>query len=94
MLTVPSPFHNYFSNQASTMLFMYSALGSTTVGQNLAGGQPNWTVAVQSWWDEIQLWKYGPEPETYLGNNGSLLVGHFTQVHWSNKIYIKFTNTQ
>ncbi|XP_062575052.1 uncharacterized protein LOC134236905 isoform X1 [Saccostrea cucullata] len=56
------------------------SLGSTTVGQNVAGGQPNWTVAIQMWWDEIEMWKYGPEPDTYLGFNGWLKVGHFTQM--------------
>lgn len=55
-------------------------LGSTTVGQNVAGGQPNWTVAIQAWWDEIHMWKYGPEPDSYLGYNGWLKVGHFTQM--------------
>lgn len=50
----------------------------------MAGGQPNWTVAIQAWWDEIHLWKYGPEPDTYLGYNGWLKVGHFTQVYNSN----------
>ncbi|XP_022338195.2 uncharacterized protein LOC111133809 [Crassostrea virginica] len=56
------------------------SLGTTTVGQNVAGGQPNWTVAVQMWWDEIHMWKYGPEPDSYLGYNGWLKVGHFTQM--------------
>lgn len=59
------------------------------VGQNVVGGQLNWMVVIQVWWDEIYLWKYGLELDIYLGYNGWFKVGYFIQVYNSNnKLYI------
>lgn len=51
-----------------------------TIGQNVAGGYRSWKKAVQMWYDEITMWKYGIEPDSYLGHEGWKKIGHFTQM--------------
>jgi hypothetical protein len=52
-----------------------------SIGQNVAGGYRTWEQAVQMWWDEIDMWTYGVDPDSYLGPGGWRKIGHFTQVH-------------
>lgn len=52
-----------------------------SIGQNVAGGYRSWEQAVQMWWDEIDMWTYGVDPDSYLGPGGWKKIGHFTQVH-------------
>lgn len=54
-----------------------------TIGQNVAGGYRSWKKAVQMWYDEISMWKYGLEPDSYLGHGGWKKIGHFTQVKFN-----------
>ncbi|KAK3087233.1 hypothetical protein FSP39_003405, partial [Pinctada imbricata] len=51
-----------------------------SIGQNVAGGYRSWHKAVQMWYDEISMWRYGPEPDSYLGAGGWRKIGHFTQM--------------
>ncbi|XP_062575048.1 uncharacterized protein LOC134236903 [Saccostrea cucullata] len=51
-----------------------------SIGQNVAGGYRTWEQAVQMWWDEIDMWTYGVEPDSYLGPGGWKKIGHFTQM--------------
>lgn len=57
-----------------------TAIGMS-IGQNVAGGYRSWEQAVQMWWDEIDMWTYGVDPDSYLGPGGWKKIGHFTQVH-------------
>ncbi|KAK3702613.1 hypothetical protein RRG08_042603 [Elysia crispata] len=50
------------------------------VGQNLAAGQRNWKKAMQSWFDEVQLYRYGENADQYLGLGGWKKIGHYTQM--------------
>ncbi|XP_056014320.1 uncharacterized protein LOC125663866 [Ostrea edulis] len=51
-----------------------------SIGQNVAGGYRTWEQAVQMWWDEIDMWTYGVDPDSYLGPGGWRKIGHFTQM--------------
>nr|XP_022335669.1 uncharacterized protein LOC111132188 isoform X2 [Crassostrea virginica] len=51
-----------------------------SIGQNVAGGYRSWEQAVQMWWDEIDMWTYGVDPDSYLGPGGWKKIGHFTQM--------------
>ena len=50
------------------------------MGQNVAGGMSGWQEAIQMWYDEILMWRYGEDPDLYLGIDGWKNVAHFTQV--------------
>ncbi|OWF44827.1 uncharacterized protein LOC110457814 [Mizuhopecten yessoensis] len=51
-----------------------------SVGQNVAGGYNTWEESVFHWYDEIRMWKYGVDPDSYLGHLGWKKIGHFTQM--------------
>ncbi|XP_060073743.1 uncharacterized protein LOC132553510 [Ylistrum balloti] len=51
-----------------------------SVGQNVAGGYKTWEEAVFHWYDEIRMWRYGIDPDSYLGFGGWRKIGHFTQI--------------
>ncbi|XP_033724789.1 uncharacterized protein LOC117314794 [Pecten maximus] len=51
-----------------------------SVGQNVAGGYKTWEEAVFHWYDEIRMWRYGVDPDSYLGSGGWRKIGHFTQM--------------
>lgn len=51
-----------------------------SIGQNVAGGYKTWEEAVFHWYDEIRMWKYGVDPDSYLGSGGWRKIGHFTQM--------------
>ncbi|XP_052761250.1 uncharacterized protein LOC128203751 [Mya arenaria] len=51
-----------------------------SVGQNVAVGFESWQEAIQMWYDEISLYRYGYEPDSYLGPEGWRQVAHFTQI--------------
>ena len=61
------------------MRSLLAAIGMS-IGQNVAGGYRSWEQAVQMWWDEIDMWTYGVDPDSYLGPGGWKKIGHFTQV--------------
>lgn len=61
--------------------FTFLAAIGMSIGQNVAGGYRSWEQAVQMWWDEIDMWTYGVDPDSYLGPGGWKKIGHFTQVH-------------
>ncbi|RUS85804.1 hypothetical protein EGW08_006433 [Elysia chlorotica] len=50
----------------------------TSFGQNLAAGQPHWTRAMDAWFKEKDLFKFGENPNDYLGTNGWKRIGHYT----------------
>lgn len=50
------------------------------VGQNLAWGYPSWAAALRAWHGEVRLFRFGVEPESYLGPGGFGKIGHYTQV--------------
>lgn len=51
-----------------------------SIGQNVAGGYRTWNKAVKMWWDEIRMWRYGRDPDSYLGYGNWRKIGHFTQM--------------
>ncbi|KAH3825446.1 hypothetical protein DPMN_127321 [Dreissena polymorpha] len=51
-----------------------------TVGQNVAVGFESWQEAIRMWYDEISMYRYGFEPDSYLGPEGWRQIAHFTQV--------------
>nr|QBH70090.1 CreCAP-ShK4 [Colubraria reticulata] len=51
-----------------------------SVGQNMAANHKNWQLAIQGWHDEVDMYNYGPHPDTYLGKDGWKKVGHYTQM--------------
>lgn len=53
------------------------------IGQNVAGGYRSWASTMQAWYDEVDIYRYGREPESYLGPGGLLKIGHYTQVRTS-----------
>ena len=60
----------------------FSAYGMF-IGQNLAAGQRNWKGAMESWFNEVQLYHYGKDANQYLGPGGWKEIGHYTQVRMS-----------
>ena len=40
------------------------------IGQNLAWGYPNWMRAISAWYNEIDMYIYGKDPDSYLGEGG------------------------
>ena len=50
------------------------------IGQNLAWNQANWKKAMQAWYNEVDLYRYGEEADDYLGPGGWEKIGHYTQV--------------
>ncbi|XP_052213296.1 uncharacterized protein LOC127832106 [Dreissena polymorpha] len=51
-----------------------------TVGQNVAVGFESWQEAIRMWYDEISMYRYGFEPDSYLGPEGWRQIAHFTQI--------------
>ncbi|KAL4221659.1 Cysteine-rich secretory protein 3 [Mactra antiquata] len=51
-----------------------------TIGQNVAVGFESWQAAIQMWYDEIALYRYGLDPDSYLGVDGWRQIAHFTQM--------------
>ncbi|XP_019124299.2 serotriflin [Larimichthys crocea] len=53
-------------------------------GENLymASYKNSWSNAIQSWYDEIEDWRYG------VGSTNGGVVGHFTQVVWAKSYKI------
>ncbi|XP_045161356.2 uncharacterized protein LOC123526325 [Mercenaria mercenaria] len=49
-------------------------------GQNVAVGFETWPEAIQMWYDEISVYRYGLEPDSYLGKDGWRQIAHFTQI--------------
>ena len=49
----------------------------------MAWGYPNWMRAISAWYNEIDLYIYGKDPDTYLGEGGWREIGHYTQVYLS-----------
>ncbi|KAL5014560.1 hypothetical protein ScPMuIL_008830 [Solemya velum] len=50
------------------------------IGQNVAGGYRSWAATMQAWHDEVKIYQYGREPNSYLGPGGLLKIGHYTQI--------------
>ena len=50
------------------------------IGQNLAWGYANWRAAISAWHGEVSMYRYGVDPESYLGSGGWAKIGHYTQV--------------
>ncbi|RUS87849.1 hypothetical protein EGW08_004382 [Elysia chlorotica] len=50
------------------------------IGQNVAAGYSDWVGAMGGWFGESTLYKYGEDPEKYIGPNGWAAVGHYTQM--------------
>lgn len=50
------------------------------MGQNVAGGYRTWERAIGGWEEEVKMYVYGREPDTYLGTGGWVKIGHYTQV--------------
>ena len=50
------------------------------MGQNVAGGYRTWEAAIGGWHDEVKMYVFGREPDSYLGKGGWLKIGHYTQV--------------
>ena len=59
-----------------------------SVGQNVAVGYETWQIAIQTWYDEIRDYRYGFDPDSYLGPGGWTSIAHFTQVN--NVVVIKW----
>ncbi|KAL8593887.1 hypothetical protein ACOMHN_023803 [Nucella lapillus] len=51
-----------------------------SVGQNVAGGYRSWESAIQGWHDEVKMYRFGQVPDSYLGKNGWVKIGHYTQM--------------
>ncbi|PVD36989.1 hypothetical protein C0Q70_03982 [Pomacea canaliculata] len=51
-----------------------------SVGQNVAGGYRTWERAIGGWEEEVKMYVYGREPDTYLGTGGWVKIGHYTQM--------------
>ena len=62
------------------------------IGQNLAWGYANWKAALSAWHGEVTMYRYGVDPETYLGPDGWGKIGHYTQVQIFNSITSRTTN--
>ena len=60
-------------------LFRISDMG-LSVGQNVAVGYRTWRLAIQTWYDEVQDYRYGYQPDSYLGPGGWRSIAHYTQV--------------
>ena len=61
----------------------------TGVGENLywaMGMTPTWASIVDSWWEEIDNYAYGPSGNSCAQPGG--VVGHFTQVAWQCSVYV------
>nr|QBH70091.1 CreCAP-ShK5 [Colubraria reticulata] len=50
------------------------------VGQNVAVGQDSWQKAIQGWHDEVKLYTFGTDPDSYLGVDGWMKIAHYTQM--------------
>ena len=50
------------------------------VGQNVAGGYRTWEAAIGGWHDEVKMYVFGRDPDSYLGKGGWMKIGHYTQV--------------
>ncbi|XP_071111759.1 cysteine-rich venom protein Mr30-like [Haliotis cracherodii] len=50
------------------------------VGQNIAGGYLNWRSAIMAWYNEVSLYRFGQNPNGYLGRDGWKKIGHYTQI--------------
>ena len=78
------------------MRSLLAAIGMS-IGQNVAGGYRSWEQAVQMWWDEIDMWTYGVDPDSYLGPGGWKKIGHFTQVRelfWKKYVHTLTVNPE
>ena len=62
------------------------------IGQNLAWGYANWKAALSEWYGEVTMYRYGVDPETYLGPDGWGKIGHYTQVQIFNSTISSTTN--
>ncbi|XP_070206497.1 cysteine-rich venom protein Mr30-like [Littorina saxatilis] len=51
-----------------------------SVGQNVAGGYRTWEAAIGGWHDEVKMYVFGRDPDSYLGKGGWLKIGHYTQM--------------
>ena len=61
------------------------------IGQNWATGFPNWGAAIKAWYDEVSIYRYGQDPNTYLPN-GFAAIGHYTQVGFINTVFCYILN--
>lgn len=50
------------------------------VGQNVAGGYRTWDAAIGGWREEVKLYVFGRDPDSYLGKGGWVKIGHYTQM--------------
>lgn len=50
------------------------------IGQNLAAGYRSWKKAMESWFNEVRLYKFGQDANQYLGPGGWKDIGHYTQM--------------
>ncbi|KAK3702611.1 hypothetical protein RRG08_042601 [Elysia crispata] len=53
---------------------------SIYIGQNVAAGYGDWTGAMGGWFGESKIYKYGEDPEIYIGPDGWTSIGHYTQM--------------
>ena len=50
------------------------------MGQNWAHGYENWTAAIMGWHEEINFYKFGLPPKSYLGKRNWTEIAHYTLV--------------
>ncbi|KAK3773653.1 hypothetical protein RRG08_001383 [Elysia crispata] len=67
-----------------------------SIGQNIAGGSLNWKRAMETWYKEKNLFKYGQDPKEYLGQGGWKKIGHYTQMvsHRAHRVGCGFARCQ
>ncbi len=70
-------------NKHSLIILLYDFVHTgygIYIGQNLAWGYQDWPAAIKGWYDEVGIFKYGPDPDSYLGSGGWPAIGHYIQV--------------
>ncbi|XP_064595670.1 cysteine-rich venom protein Mr30-like [Liolophura sinensis] len=48
-------------------------------GQNSAYWFQSWREVIQAWYDEVSFYRYGENPDDYLGEGGWTKTGHYAQ---------------
>ena len=60
--------------------YVFEEYGDLHIGQNYALGYPTWKAAIKAWFNEVELYKYGEDPDIYLGPDEWPKIAHYTQV--------------
>ncbi len=50
------------------------------IGQNYAMGFNDWYAVIRTWHDEVNMYRYGENPDYYLGYGAWPKIAHYTQV--------------